>query len=90
MIKDEGNSAAWGDFDGDGDLDFVMAGGGVTRVYRNNGDQTFTDIAAGLPVSTSAAWCDYDSDGDLEILLNGENCLRFNTRYKINYSRSIT
>ncbi len=62
-------TAAWGDYDGDGDLDFLLAGGGLTRVYRNNNNGTFTDIVAGLPVSTSGAWCDYDNDGDLDLIL---------------------
>ncbi|MBI1349309.1 hypothetical protein GC163_23825 [bacterium] len=72
------SSAAWGDFDNDGDLDLLLAGrnsGGsdVALIYRNNGDDTFTDIAAGLPGATngSVAWGDYDADGDLDILLSG-------------------
>ncbi len=71
------SSAAWGDYDNDGDLDILLTGdtgsGYVSEVYRNNGDETFTDIAAGLTAVTasSAAWGDYDNDGDLDILLTG-------------------
>ncbi len=70
-------SVAWGDYDNDGDLDFAISGqpGGasVTRIYRNNGGGSFTDIGAGLPgVENSAlAWGDYDNDGYLDLLLAG-------------------
>ncbi|MEZ4679191.1 MAG: FG-GAP-like repeat-containing protein [Caldilineaceae bacterium] len=69
---------AWGDYDNDGDPDLVLTGssGGsnfVARLYRNNGDGSFTDIAAPLtPVSQSAvAWGDYDNDGDVDLVLTG-------------------
>ena len=72
------SSAAWGDYDNDGDLDILLTGTGVgiiTKVYRNSGgvDPTFTDIAAGLPgvFWSAVAWGDYDNDGDLDILLTG-------------------
>ena len=70
-------SVAWGDYDGDGDQDLLIAGytGSLrfSRVYRNNGDGTFTDVVAGLPGTNSGsiAWGDYDGDGDLDILLTG-------------------
>jgi len=74
-------SVAWGDYDSDGYLDILLAGitpfgSGFTfisRVYRNNGDGSFSDINAGLPgvCSGSATWGDYDNDGDLDILLAG-------------------
>jgi hypothetical protein len=70
------SSAAWGDYDNDGDLDILLTGSpdgttGIADVYRNNGDGTFTDIAAGLTgvYYSSVAWGDYDNDGDLDILL---------------------
>ncbi|MEI6644873.1 MAG: FG-GAP-like repeat-containing protein [bacterium] len=70
---------AWGDYDHDGYLDFVMAGTmsdgstRITRIYRNNGNGTFTDINAGLPglASSSGAWGDYDNDGRLDLILSG-------------------
>ncbi len=72
-----GSSAAWGDYDNDGFLDLLLTGwdfsGPVAAVYRNNGDQTFSDIGAGLTgvYDANAAWGDYDNDGDLDILLAG-------------------
>jgi bacillolysin len=73
-------SVAWGDYDRDGDLDFALSGcdwtgiygcyRSVTKVYRNDGGGTFTDIAAGLPATSyrTLAWGDYDDDGDLDLL----------------------
>ncbi len=70
-------TAAWGDFDKDGDLDLVMAGTGpastrLTRLYRND-EGVFTNMTTLLPdVSAGAvAWGDYDNDGDLDILITG-------------------
>ncbi|MFH0842372.1 MAG: VCBS repeat-containing protein, partial [Bacteroidota bacterium] len=66
-------SAEWGDYDSDGDLDILLAGGGISRVYRND-DGIFTDIVAGLTGISdrgTAVWGDLDNDGDLDILLSG-------------------
>ncbi len=71
-------SIAWGDYDNDGDLDILLTGststGGISKIYRNNGDNTFTEqtsIALTGVYSGSAKWGDYDNDGDLDILLTG-------------------
>lgn len=71
----------WGDYDKDGDEDLLLTGcvhaeGDYvyhSRIYRNNGNSTFTDIDAGLTgvCDGSAEWGDYDNDGDLDILLSG-------------------
>ncbi|OGS26936.1 MAG: hypothetical protein A2339_04820 [Elusimicrobia bacterium RIFOXYB12_FULL_50_12] len=63
-------SMAWGDYDNDGDQDLACGNSGQTnRVYRNNGDSTFTSIwnSAELESTTSVAWGDYDNDGDLDL-----------------------
>ncbi len=72
------SSVAWGDYDNDGDLDILLTGTtngttAVSKIYRNNGNSTFTDINAGLVgvYYSSVAWGDYDNDGDLDILLTG-------------------
>ncbi|MBI5597448.1 MAG: VCBS repeat-containing protein [Elusimicrobia bacterium] len=61
--------AAWGDFDGDGDLDLALAQAGNDSVYRNDGG-TFTPVlvTAGGD-SYAVAWGDYDGDGDLDLLV---------------------
>ena len=76
---DEG-SVAWGDYDNDGDLDFVVFGRNasntrLTKLYRNDGSDTFNEVSAGFMgvFSGSANWGDYDNDGDLDLLLTGRN-----------------
>jgi len=73
-------SAVWGDFDNDGKIDLLLSGytrpgslGPTTKVYRNNGDGTFTDYGIGIPsdVAGSVAWGDFDNDGRLDIAISG-------------------
>ena len=73
----QGHGAAWGDYDNDGWLDLYVANFGSSRLYRNNGDQTFTDVTSQAGVSdpseeyrtTGAVWGDYDNDGFLDLLV---------------------
>ncbi len=67
-----GMGCAVGDYDNDGDLDLYVTNFGPNRLYRNNGDGTFTDVSAfAVPSedrwSTSAAFLDYDRDGALDL-----------------------
>jgi hypothetical protein len=73
-------SLAWGDMDGDSDLDIVLTGRDsshirVSRVYRNDGVSGFADTGAALTGVElgEVAWGDVDSDGDLDILLTGRD-----------------
>jgi len=74
-----GSSVAWGDYNNDGFLDIIIAGftgsERVTKVYRNNGNGTFTEQTSislvGL-AQCSVAWGDYNNDGLIDILLAGE------------------
>jgi hypothetical protein len=69
--------AAWGDYDGDGRLDlYVSNSGQENRLYHNNGDGTFTDLAPELgvtePIHSFSCWFfDYDNDGRQDLFVNG-------------------
>jgi hypothetical protein len=89
LPEDMGSGAAWGDYDNDGDWDLYLvniagpltaspeqlaASPACNRLYRNNGDGTFTDVtaAAGVGfcgVGMGAAWADYDNDGRLDLVV---------------------
>ena len=79
LIGVEYSSIDWGDYDNDGNLDILLTGdaaglGRVTKVYWNNGDNTFTEqtsISLDGIFKGSAVWGDYDHDGNLDILLTG-------------------
>jgi PKD repeat protein len=76
-----GASAAWGDYDNDNDMDLFVTGrltnfdGETTRIYKNNGDTTFTEIILDMQgrYSGSIALGDSDNDNDLDILISGKN-----------------
>lgn len=67
-----GVGCAVGDYDNDGDFDLFVPNYGHNQLYRNNGDGTFTDVAAALGVgvenhAVGADWGDFDNDGDLDL-----------------------
>ena len=69
--------SAWGDYDGDGRLDLFVSrmDGPPGRLYHNENDGTFRDVAAELGVTGPdqgfACWFwDYDNDGRLDLYVN--------------------
>lgn len=70
--------AAWGDFNNDGYLDLVAMATDATRIYRNEGNGTFTQLPATLPGAgyCSVAWGDFNNDGYLDLLLAGSGMTR--------------
>ncbi|HEY3082621.1 MAG TPA: FG-GAP-like repeat-containing protein [Chloroflexota bacterium] len=67
---------AFFDFDGDGRPDILLTNAnGPNALYRNNGDGTFSDVAAAAGVadpdgvSIGVACADYDNDGRCDLLV---------------------
>ena len=69
-------AVVWGDYDGDRDPDLYVSNlGADNRLYRNNGDGTFTDVAPELgvtaPKDSFPVWFwDYDNDGALDLYVS--------------------
>src|SRR5262245_37242094 len=81
MSSGHAGSVAWGDYDNDGQLDFVLTGAfersRTTSLWRNTGSgfsNVTAIVAPGLPGfdHTSVAWGDYDNDGRLDLFLTGQ------------------
>ncbi|WJW76302.1 FG-GAP-like repeat-containing protein [Thiohalobacter sp. IOR34] len=92
---ENGMGSALADFDGDGRIDWFVASiydpentcatasctwrGSGNRLFRNNGDRTFTDVTDSAGVRDGswgwgASFIDYDNDGDQDLVLtNGMN-----------------
>jgi FG-GAP-like repeat len=80
-------SVTWADYDGDGDLDLLIAGEGgqhtvITKLYNNNAG-VFTDSGIILnPLQVAgAAWGDFDNDGDLDLAMTGQTAGGSNAMY---------
>ncbi len=78
-------SSAWGDFNNDGWMDALIGinstSNGLSRVMKNNGDGTFTDVTTGsgfdvnLGLSREYVAYDFDNDGFLDILGPGDTIM---------------
>jgi hypothetical protein len=66
------NDFAYGDVDGDGDLDLLTAGNaGQSILWRNDGDGVFRISQTFDYGMRCAALVDLDGDGDLDVILGG-------------------
>ncbi|PWT92807.1 MAG: hypothetical protein C5B54_02950 [Acidobacteria bacterium] len=71
-----GRSAIAADFDGDGFLDlYIVYFGQPNHMYRNNGNETFTDVTQSAGVgfsgkSVAAAVADYNNDQKLDLYVS--------------------
>lgn len=75
--SNDANDAAFGDVDGDGDLDLAVAcgisGGQRDLLLLNDGHGNFVDASAQLPApvvaSTSLVFTDFNTDGHLDLVV---------------------
>ncbi|HUQ92770.1 MAG TPA: FG-GAP-like repeat-containing protein [Bryobacteraceae bacterium] len=69
--------AAWADYDNDGYPDLYVSNFGEENfLYHNNGDGTFSEVAAGMgvdkPIYSFPVWfMDYDNDGWQDLFVSG-------------------
>jgi hypothetical protein len=76
-----GEGCGWADYDNDGYLDlFVANRQGVSFLYRNSGDGTFTRVTNSVVATDSAdhisgAWADYNNDGFQDLFVTELNTI---------------
>jgi len=93
--------ATFGDIDNDGHLDVFLSNKDVSgtlpnKLYRNNGNGTFTDISLSSGISLSghltfcASFFDYDKDGFQDIYMSNDRFVNTNILYKNNGDNTFT
>jgi len=99
LIENRYPGVAIFDFDRDGDLDFYVTSaetnavfqitrGGPNRLFRNEGDGRFIDVAAIAGVtadtqnSTAVAACDFDNDGYQDLYVGAQGRIGDNLDYR--------
>ncbi len=76
-LRGRGQTAAWGDFNGDGRQDLIVTNTDFSHpnvfLFKNNGNGTFTDVRSKSGIADqplrSAAWADYNNDGLLDLVV---------------------
>ncbi|MEA1928213.1 MAG: CRTAC1 family protein [Candidatus Auribacterota bacterium] len=81
-VRENFQTAIWGDYDNDGDLDLYLVNrgdglyNGANYLFQNQGDGTFVDVAEAVGVEADvggrgrgAAWGDYNDDGFLDLFV---------------------
>lgn len=94
-------SLDWGDYDNDGDLDFVISGGvdttnntfadtSIIKLYQNT-NGTFTEVATpniyGLHLG-AVKFVDIDNDKDLDLITGGQNYTNITTYFLTVYENN--
>jgi len=74
----EGMAVSTADYNNDGYPDLLITNYGDFKLFRNNGDKTFSDVTLNsFPEGImdwwygGSAWGDYDNDGDLDLYITG-------------------
>lgn len=87
------SASDWGDYDMDGDQDLIICGSmndgtetRVTKLFRNNGDGSFSEVVTTLPGVDygDVKWADFDNDGDLDLVLSGDTGSAYITKIFVN------
>lgn len=92
-----GSSISVADINNNGFVDIAVSGsspsGARTKIYRNNGDGTFTDIGADIPgvALGEIAFGDFDMNGYPDLLIAGSNSSRvFRNIDGVNFSEVVS
>lgn len=80
----------WGDFDNDGDPDFIVAGYNSTdeiyetKLFRNNGSGNFFEVPDNFPdiIYGFVKWIDHNNDDHLDLLISGHRYLSETDSYE--------
>ncbi|MCK5776523.1 MAG: VCBS repeat-containing protein, partial [Bacteroidales bacterium] len=71
------SAAEWGDFNNDGFIDLLIQGydgaSGMVKIYKNNGDKTFSPLFSNFPplYMGAVSWVDFNNDGFLDFSISG-------------------
>ena len=75
----ENGKVSWGDYDRDGDMDLALMGdasiGTITNVYKNNGEDGFTNTLQNFTkvIGGDIEFVDVDQDGWLDVAVSGNS-----------------